>query len=88
MKWLNCFYHPAKFGRDIVYLVGLFILQVYKATGLGGYQLRLISKSELCFDTSEMENLGLLVAKKCDVTTKYQRFQFDYQFVKVNMSTE
>ena len=63
-------------------LMTKFNFQVLKETGLGGYQLRLISNKELCVDTSEIENIGVLVSKKCDVKSKFQRFHFEYQFVK------
>ena len=45
--------------------------------------MRLIAKNNYCFDTSKIESIGALVAKECDVTSKFQRFQFDYQIVKV-----
>ena len=64
-------------------LLLFLIFQVYEETGLRGYQVRLISQKDVCFDTSEMENIRVLVAKKCDVRSEFQRFQFDYQIVKV-----
>jgi hypothetical protein len=57
--------------------------KVYEETGLAGFQIRLIAKNTYCFDTSKIESIGALVAKECDVKSKFQRFQFDYQIVKV-----